>query len=111
MKTVWQVCTDMERKLIQGLFALMLMHSAFYWLGKFQIFFVLWYETFRGHWGLFMLLQFLGVASLVIDLIVAYDRFRFRLKNVYGAVVVLLAISFAAQLLFGVMELYMRGSV
>lgn len=58
-----------------------------------------------------MLLQFLGVASLVVDLIVAYDRFRSRWKNTYGAAVILLAISFAAQFLFGVMELYMRGSV
>jgi len=51
------------------------------------------------------------VASIVVDLIVAYDRFRSRWKNLYGATVILLAISFAAQLLFGVMELYMRGSV
>jgi len=101
----------MERKLIQALFWLLLLHSLFYWMGKFQIVFESWYEIFRSHWGLFMLLQFLGVASIVVDLIVAYDRFRSRWKNLYGATVILLAISFAAQLLFGVMELYMRGSV
>lgn len=101
----------MERKLIQGLFFLLLMHSTLYWLGKFQMVFVQWYEAIRSHWSLFMLLQFLGVASLVVDLIVGYDRFNSRWINLYGASIILLAISFAAQLLFGVMELYMRGSV
>ena len=90
---------------------MLLVHTALYWLGKFKVVFVAWYETFSDNWGLLMLLQFLGVASLVVDFIVGYDRLKSSVKNLYAAATVLIAISFAAQLLFGVMELYMRGSV
>ena len=101
----------MERKLIQVLFWLLLIQSIFYWLGKFHILFEFWYQGYKAHWGLFMLFQFLGVASVVIDLIVRFDRMKHPVKSLYAAVVAALAISYAAQILFGIMELYMRGTI
>lgn len=93
------------------IFALLFLYNGLYWSSKFLGFLSVFQTEVVKHWKLITFLEFLAVASIAADCISQYDRFNKReaLLRIVGAA--LLGGLLLLRILFGVMELYMRGEV
>lgn len=92
-------------------FALLFLYNGLYWSSKFLGFLTVFQTEIVKHWKLITFLEFLAIGSIAVDSIIQFDRFdkreaRFR---IVGAA--LLGGLLLLRVLFGVMELYMRGEV
>lgn len=90
---------------------LLALYNFFYWISKATSLFQTFHEEVIGHWKLFTFLEFLALASILVDLIVRWDSFKHLEKRVRFGITALMAALFMLKLIFGVMELYMRGGV
>ena len=92
-------------------YGLLIVYNALYWSGKFLGVPAAFYLEVAKHWKLVTFLEFLAVASVVVDIIVQFDRFppkQARLRMILSAV---LGALLGLRILLGVIELYMRGEV
>lgn len=87
-----------------------MIYNFFYWTGKLGMF-IGFHNAVVGHWKLITFLEFLAVASVGVDTIVRYDKFPHREKRMRLFISALLFVLFMTQLIFGVIEMYMRGGV
>ncbi len=92
-------------------FAVLLGFNIFYWLGKFGYAFQEIYQGIKEHFLLLFILQFLGVASLFVDLVVRWDFFTGISKRIRLILTLLLCGSFVIQLVMSILELYIQGEI
>jgi hypothetical protein len=92
-------------------YALLVVYNLLYWSGKFLDFPHAFYLEVAKHWKLITFLEFLAVASVAIDIIVQFDRFNKKEARIRMVVSALLGGLLGLRILFGIMELYMRGEV
>lgn len=98
------------------LMMILVVYNFMYWPGKFfpqQIpaFFLSFYISVKEHWGLMMLLEFLGIASIFVESISNFDEWRdspFRWKLILTFLIVC---AFIARFLLGMIDVYMAGGV
>jgi hypothetical protein len=100
--------------LIPLVMVLMLVYSVFYWMGKFHVggdFFHAAYLQIAGHWALFTFLEFLGAASLVVDLVIRFDDFSPREQRLRIFMTALLVASFVGHAIIGMIDIYVTGQI
>lgn len=97
--------------LITATIALLAIYNLLYWISKSTTLFAGFHAEVVGHWKLITFLEFLALASLLVDLTVRWDGFKHTEKRVRFGITALMAVLFMLKLIFGVMELYMRGGV
>jgi len=94
---------------------LLLLFNGIYWTAKFFPGFWPGLTSFRtvllGHWGLLMFLEFLGVVSVFVDMVVRWDGFAPVPKRFRLALSFVLFAFFVARLIHGVIDMYMTGEV
>lgn len=88
---------------------------AFYFPGKFMAksdtIFRDFFLQVKRDWGWITFLQFLGTASIFVDVIIRWDNFGFGEKRVRVLITALLTFAFLAQFLMGFMDIYISGQV
>ena len=89
----------------------LLIYNILYWSAKFLGVMPGFYAGVLSHWKLIMFLEFLAVASAGVDVIVRWDKFGFSERRLRLAITTLFFVSFMTRLLFGIIEMYMRGHV
>jgi hypothetical protein len=92
-------------------YGLLFLYNLLYWSGKFLGFPESFYLEVAKHWKLITLLEFLAVASVVVDIIVQFDRFPVKQSRIRMILSAILGILMGLRILLGVIELYMRGEV
>lgn len=101
--------------IITVLMIVLLFYNLVYWPGKFfptesPRFVLSFYISVKSHWGLMVLLEFLGIASLFVDAISKFDEYReksrWRLVGTF-----LFTCAFIARFLLGMIDVYMGGGV
>ncbi|MEZ4800401.1 MAG: hypothetical protein R2809_11660 [Flavobacteriales bacterium] len=97
------------------LMIVVLVYNVFYWPGKFfptesPRFVLTFYISVKSHWGLMMLLEFLGIASLFVDAISKFDEYREK-SNWKLIATFLFTCAFIARFLLGMIDMYMEGGV
>jgi hypothetical protein len=92
-------------------YGLLIVYNLLYWSGKFLGFPEAFYIEITKHWKLITFLEFLAVASVVVDIIVQFDRFPLKHARVRLVLSAVLGILLLLRILLGVIELYMRGEV
>jgi hypothetical protein len=92
-------------------YALLIVYNALYWSGKFLGFPQAFYLEVGKHWKLITFLEFLAVASVVVDIVVQFDRFPLKQARMRMVLSALLGVLLGLRFLLGVIELYMRGEV
>lgn len=97
--------------LITATIAVLAIYNLLYWASKTSTFFQGFHKEVIGHWKLITFLEFLALASILVDMIVRWDTFAHTEKRVRFAITAALCILFMLKLVMGVIELYMRGGV
>ena len=92
-------------------YALLIVYNALYWSGKFLGFPEVIYLEVSKHWKLITFIEFLAVASVVVDIIVQFDRFPIKQARIRMVVSAILGVLLGLRILIGIIELYMRGEV
>jgi len=92
-------------------YALLIVYNALYWSGKFLGFPEVFYLEVAQHWKLITFLEFLAVASVIVDIIVQFDRFPIKQARIRMVVSAILGLLLGLRVLIGIIELYMRGEV
>jgi cytochrome b subunit of formate dehydrogenase len=92
-------------------YALLIVYNALYWSGKFLGFPEFFYLEVAKHWKLITFLEFLAVASVIVDIIVQFDRFSIKQARIRMVVSAILGVLLGLRILIGIIELYMRGEV
>jgi hypothetical protein len=106
----------MGRSLIIATFIVLIIYNILYASGKFlgnaaPAFIQNIYSGIIASWGLFTFLEFLGVASLFVDIIIKFDKFPIRERNIRLGITVILFIGFAMHFIIGLGEKYIAGEV
>ncbi|MCC6601067.1 MAG: hypothetical protein IT223_10390 [Crocinitomicaceae bacterium] len=100
-------------RLILAVFILLAIFNLFYWPGKFignsLAVTGSFYSAVKSHLGLFLLLEFLAVASLFVDMIVHFDHLTHRAGKIRFGLTALLFAAFIARLILEVIDMYMKG--
>jgi len=92
-------------------YGLLIMYNLLYWSGKFLGFPEMFYLEVVKHWKLITFLEFLAIASVLVDVIVQFDRFPLKQARIRMILSALLGVLLGLRILLGVIELYMRGEV
>jgi hypothetical protein len=96
-------------------FVALLLYSALYFTGKFyggsipvlkSI-----YGQIRSYWAMFTFLEFLALASVVVDGIIKFDKINQKLKSGRVVLTILLGLAFGTKIVYAIMEIYMVGEV
>jgi hypothetical protein len=94
---------------------LLAVYNVVYWVGKFFPKFIPAVTEVRTtlveHWGLMMFLELLAVISLFVDIVVRWDEFPKRERNLRLLMTGFFVCAFMARFGFGVMDMYMIGDV
>ncbi|MFN9392596.1 MAG: hypothetical protein ACK505_08935 [Flavobacteriales bacterium] len=104
-----------SRLMLLAATALLILFNIVYWTGKF--FPDLWpaltalRSSLLAHWGLFMFLEFLAVASLFIDVVVKWDDYPRAQRNMRLFIAGLVCAGFITRFGLGVMDMYLVGEV
>ena len=92
-------------------YGLLVLYNLLYWSGKFLGLPEMFYLEVAKHWKLITLLEFLAVASVVVDIIVQFDRFPLKQARMRMILSAILGVLLGLRILLGVIELYMRGEI
>jgi hypothetical protein len=69
------------------------------------------YPAIREYWWLFILFEILAIASLFVDVIVRWDQFTTLSKRIRLVLTSVFTVAFLSRLIFGYMELYLKGEL
>lgn len=86
-------------------------YNLLYWGSKITGMIPAFHDAVMGHWKLITFLEFLAVASVAADIIIRYDTFQESIRKNRLFVTAGFGVLWMLKLIFGVIELYMRGSV
>lgn len=100
---------ETKSPLIAGTIVLLIVYNLLYWIATLVKSLEPFLEALRKQWGLLSFLEFLAVASLVIDLTVRWDKFTDRQKRIHLIITFLIAASFFIRFVFGLIALYVTG--
>jgi len=98
-------------KLINITLILLAVFNLIFWPAKLFGLFTLAYETILDHFFLLFLLEFLAVASIFVDVIIRWDKFKKMEQKLRFILALIFCGSFVVQMILSVMELYIKGSV
>ena len=104
-----------SRLMLLAATVLLILFNIVYWTGKFFPDFWPTLTALRAsllpHWGLFMFLEFLAVASLFVDVVVKWDDYPRAQRNMRLCMAGLACAGFITRFGLGVMDMYMVGDV
>lgn len=86
-------------------------YNVLYWVSKLTSSLATFHTSVSSHWKLITFLEFLAVASVAADIIIRYDTFPESIRKNRLIITAAVGILWMLKLIFGVIELYMRGSV
>ncbi|HEY8403166.1 MAG TPA: hypothetical protein VIK71_01020 [Flavobacteriales bacterium] len=97
--------------LINATIIVLAIYNVFYWIAPMNASLMAVRENFAKHWGLLTFLEFLAMASLVVDLTVRWDRFSQSEQRWRMFITFIIGASFFVRLVYGIISLYMVGEV
>jgi len=101
--------TAKKSRLINGTMIVLAIYNLVYWLAPLVKPFGAFRNAIQTQWGLMSFLEFLAVASLIVDITVRWDQFGQQQRRNRLIITFLLAASFFVRLVFGIMSLYIVG--
>ncbi len=104
-----QAGTAKKSPLIAGTMIVLAIYNLVYWLAPVVKPFAAFRDAIQTQWGLMSFLEFLAVASLIVDMTVRWDQFSQKQRRTQFIITFLLAASFFIRLVFGIMSLYIVG--
>lgn len=107
--TLSQEGTAQKSPLINGTMIVLAIYNLAYWLAPVIRPFATFRDAIQTQWGLMSFLEFLAVASLVVDITVRWDQFGLQQRRNRLIITFLLGASFFVRLVFGIMSLYIVG--
>lgn len=98
------------------LMIILVIYNVMYWPGKFfptqvPAFFLSFYNSVKSHWGLMMLLEFLGIASIFVEAIANFDDWKESPLRWKLILTFLIVSAFIARFLLGMIDVYMDGNL
>ncbi len=89
----------------------LVIYNILFWASMRKLFLPEFYASVAGRWKLMMFLEFLAVASILVDIIVRFDSFSIKNRKSRLFISAFIGILFMAKFILGIIELYMRGEV
>jgi len=101
--------TAEKSPLINGTMIVLAIYNLVYWLAPLVGPFGAFRDAVQKQWGLMSFLEFLAVASLIVDITVRWDKFTEQQRRMRMFISFLLCASFFVRIVFGVISLYITG--
>ncbi len=101
--------TAEKSPLINGTMIVLAIYNLAYWLAPLGGPLAAFRDAIQKQWGLMSFLEFLAVASLIVDITVRWDKFTEQQRRTRMFISFVLGASFFVRLVFGIMSLYIVG--
>jgi cyanate permease len=101
--------TAEKSPLINATMIVSIAYNLFYWIAPLSKPLNAIKDNLAQQWGLLTFLEFLAMASLVVDLTVRWDKFTQTEQRWRMAITFLIGASFFVRLVFGIIGLYIIG--
>jgi hypothetical protein len=104
-----EVGTAEKSPLINATIIVLAIYNLFYWLAPLNASLDAIKDNLAQHWGLLTFLEFLAMASLIVDLTIRWDKFSQTEQRWRMFITFLIGASFFVRIIFGIMALYITG--